>query len=268
MEYPDPPRAILETNVPHSARIWNYWIGGKDHYPIDRHIGDEVAQMLPSIVAQARADRLFLARAVRYLVSEEGIRQFLDIGTGIPSADNTHEVAQSVAPESRIVYVDNDPIVLAHARALLTSTPEGKCDYIDADLRDPAAILAAAVKTLDFSEPIALMLLGILHHLPDEDEPRAIVAHLMTALPPGSFLAVNHATNAVFGDQSDQAVRRWNQVGKPSITLRSPQQIQRFFDGLELVPPGVVSCSRWRPEHNPWGEPEEVDEFCGLGRKP
>jgi O-methyltransferase involved in polyketide biosynthesis len=268
MEDPDCPPAVLETNVPHSARIWNYWIGGKDHYPIDRHIGDEVAQMLPSIVAQARADRLFLARAVRYLASEQGVRQFLDIGTGLPSGDNTHEVAQAIAPQCRVVYADNDPLVLVHARALLASTPEGRCDYIDADLRDPDAILGAAAATLDFAEPVALMLLGILHHLPDDDEPHAIVAHLLAALPPGSFLAVNHATNAVFGGQSDQAVRRWNQVGKPPITLRSPQQIQRFFDGLELVEPGVVSCSRWRPEHNPWGEPGEVDEFCGIGRKP
>jgi O-methyltransferase involved in polyketide biosynthesis len=165
------------------------------------------------------------------------------------------------------VYADNDPLVLVHARALLASTPEGKCDYIDAGLRDPAAILAAAAATLDFAEPTGLMLLGILHHIPDDDEPHAIVAHLMAALPPGSFLAVNHATNAVFGGQSDRAVRRWNQVGTPPITLRSPQQIERFFDGLELVPPGVVSCSRWRPEHNPWGEPDEVDEFCGVGRK-
>jgi O-methyltransferase involved in polyketide biosynthesis len=267
MEFADRTPTVLDTTVPHSARIWNYWIGGKDYCPIDRHIGDEVAQMLPSIVAQARADRLFLARAVRYLASEEGVRQFLDIGTGLPSADNTHEVAQRVAPECRIVYADNDPLVLVHARALLTSTPEGKCDYIDADLRDPSAILDAAARTLDFSQPAALMLLGILHHIPDEDEPYAIVAHLLAALPPGSFLAVNHATNAVFGDQSDQAVRRWNQVGKPSITLRSPQQIEAFFDGLELVAPGVVSCSRWRPEHNPRGEPDEVDEFCAVGRK-
>ena len=264
-----PPPVELDTTVSHSARIWNYWLGGKDNYAVDREAGDKVAAMLPSIVAQARADRAFLGRAIRYLAGEEGIRQFLDIGTGLPTADNTHQVAQRVAPESRIVYADNDPLVLAHARALLTSAPEGACDYIDGDLRDPDDILAKAARTLDFTQPVGLMLLGILHHLPDADEPYLIVARLVSALAPGSFVAVNHSTSAVHGAAMEEAVAHWNRVGTPSMTLRTPEQITRFFDGLDLLPPGVISCSRWRPDLTPaGGQPPEVDEFCGVARKP
>jgi O-methyltransferase involved in polyketide biosynthesis len=263
------PGLKLDTTVSHSARIWNYWLGGKDNYAVDREAGDKVAAMLPSIVAQARADRAFLGRSVRYLAGEEGIRQFLDIGTGLPTADNTHEVAQRVAPEARIVYADNDPLVLAHARALLTSTPEGACDYIEADLREPGTILAQAARTLDFAKPVALMLLGILHHIPDTGQAYGIVRHLVTVLAPGSFLAINHSTSAVHGAAMEEAVAHWNKVGTPSMTLRTPQQITRFFDRLDLLPPGVVSCSRWRPDLTPaGGQPAEVDEFCGVARKP
>jgi len=263
------PPAVVDTTVSHSARIWNYWLGGKDNYAADREAGDRVAAMLPSIVAQARADRAFLGRAIGYLAGEEGIRQFLDIGTGLPTADNTHEVAQRVAPESRIVYDDNDPLVLVHARALLTSTPEGACDYIDGDLRDPDKILTKAARTLDFTAPVALMLLGILHHLPDADEPYLIVRRLVAALPPGSFVAINHSTSAVHGAAMEEAVAHWNQVGTPSMTLRTPEQIARFFDGLELLEPGVVSCSRWRPVLTSADRlPAEVDEFAAVARKP
>ena len=259
----------LDTAVSHSARIWNYWLGGKDNYAVDRAAGDKVAEMLPIIVVQARADRAFLGRAVRYLAGEAGIRQFLDIGTGLPTADNTHEVAQRVAPESRIVYVDNDPLVLLHARALLTSSPEGNTDYIDADLRDPDNILAGAARTLDLAAPAALLLFGVLHHIPDTAEAYTIVRHLTSALAPGSFVAINHSTSAISGEAMEEAVRHWNQVGTPTMTLRSPEQVQGFFDGLELLPPGVVSCSRWRPEVVPDGElPAEVDEFCGVARVP
>jgi O-methyltransferase involved in polyketide biosynthesis len=264
----DAPHASkLDTTIAHSARIWNYWLGGKDNYKVDREVGDKVFQMLPSIVMQARADRAFLGRAVRYLAGNEHIRQFLDIGTGLPTVDNTHQVAQRVTPQARIVYVDNDPLVLSHARALLTSTPEGSCDYIDADLHDPDKILKAAAKTLDFTRPIALMLLGILHHVMDTNEAYGIVKQLVHAMPEGSILAINHASNAVYGAASDAAVAHWNKFGTPPITLRSPEQIAQFFDDLELVEPGIISCSRWRPEPNPWGEPAEVDEFCGVGRK-
>jgi hypothetical protein len=259
----------LDTTVSHSARIWNYWLGGKDNFAADRLAGDRVAQMLPSIVAQARADRAFLGRAIRYLASDEGVRQFLDIGTGLPTADNTHQVAQRVAPESRIVYVDNDPLVLVHARALLTSSREGACDYVEGDLRDPEKVLDAAAHTLDLARPTGLMLLGILHHIPDTDQAYSIVGKLMAALAPGSFLAINHSTSAIHGAAMEEAVRHWNEVGTPSMTLRTPQQIELFFDGLDLLPPGVVSCSRWRPYVRPGGQlPEEVDEFCGVARKP
>jgi O-methyltransferase involved in polyketide biosynthesis len=259
----------FDTTVSHSARIWNYWLGGKDHFAADRAAGDKVAAMLPSIVAQARADRAFLGRAVRYLAGEAGIRQFLDIGTGLPTADNTHEVAQRIAPPARIVYADNDPLVLAHARALLTSTPEGICDYLDGDLREPDKILAAAARTLDFTRPAALMLLGILHHIPDTGQAYAIVARLMAALASGSYLVINHSTSAIHGAAMEEAVAHWNQVGTPSMTLRTPQQIACFFDGLTLLEPGVVSCSRWRPDPTPTSEqPAEVDEFCGVARKP
>ena len=263
------PGLNLDTSVSHSARIWNYWLGGKDNYAVDREAGDKVAAMLPSIVAQARADRAFLGRAIRYLAGDEGIRQFLDIGTGLPTADNTHQVAQRVAPESRIVYADNDPMVLTHARALLTSTPEGACDYIDGDLREPEKILAQAAGTLDFANPVALMLLGILHHIPDTDQAYSIVRRLVASLPPGSFLTINHSTSAVHGAAMVEAVAHWYRVGTPSMTLRTPEQIATFFTGLDLLPPGVVSCSRWRPDLTPaGGQPVEVDEFCGVARKP
>jgi hypothetical protein len=265
---PAPP-AVVDTTVSHSARIWNYWLGGKDNYAADREAGDRVAAMLPSIVAQARADRAFLGRAIGYLAREEGIRQFLDIGTGLPTADNTHQVAQRVAPDSRIVYVDNDPLVLMHARALLTSAPEGACDYLDGDLRDPDAILTKAARTLDFTAPVALLLLGILHHLPDTDEPYLIVGRLVAALPAGSFLAINHSTSAIHGAAMEEAVAHWNKVGTPTMTLRTPEQIAAFFDGLELLEPGVVSCSRWRPNLTATDRlPAEVDEFAGVARKP
>jgi O-methyltransferase involved in polyketide biosynthesis len=259
----------LDTTVSHSARIWNYWLGGKDNYAVDREAGDKVAAMLPIIVTQARADRAFLGRAVRYLAGEEGIRQFLDIGTGLPTADNTHQVAQRVAGDARIVYVDNDPMVLSHARALLTSSAEGACDYLEADLRDPDKILAEAARTLDLTKPVALLLLGILHHVPDTDQAYAIVRRLAAELAPGSFLAINHSTSAVSGAAMEDAVAHWNEVGTPTMTLRTPEQIAGFFDGLDLVEPGVVSCSRWRPDlSSPDDQPPEVDEFCGVARKP
>jgi O-methyltransferase involved in polyketide biosynthesis len=265
----DDAQAGIDTTVSHSARIWNYWLGGKDNFAVDREAGDRVAAMLPIIVAQARADRAFLGRAVRCLAGQEGIRQFLDIGTGLPTADNTHQVAQGVAPEARIVYVDNDPLVLSHARALLTSSPEGVCDYIDGDLREPDKILSGASRALDFTQPVALLLLGILHHIADTDQAQEIVRRLIAALAPGSFLAINHSTSAVSGAAMEDAVAHWNRVGTPPMTLRSPQQIVRFFDGLDLLEPGVVSCSRWRPGISPLGgQPPEVDEFCGVARKP
>jgi hypothetical protein len=252
--------------VPQTARIWNYWLGGKDNFPVDRAVGDQILEAFPAIVENARASRAFLARAVRYLAGEAGIRQFLDIGTGLPTANNTHQVAQAVAPESRIVYVDNDPIVLTHARALLTSTPEGATAYIDADLRDPETILQEAARTLDFTQPIAIMLMGILGHIADDDEAQSIVRRLVGAVPSGSYLTMNDGTDT--SEEVVEAARIWNQSANPTYHLRSPERIARFFDGLELVDPGAVSPPRWRPDPNLSGLPAEIDSLCGVGRKP
>ncbi|HUI61703.1 MAG TPA: SAM-dependent methyltransferase, partial [Steroidobacteraceae bacterium] len=199
----------IDSSMPHSARVWNYWLGGKDFYPVDRVVGDQVMQMFPDISRLARADRAFLGRAVRFLAGEAGIRQFLDIGTGLPTANNTHQVAQAIAPSSRIVYVDNDPLVLVHARALLTSTPEGACDYIDADMRDTATILAQASRTLDFSRPVALMMLGIVGQVPDSDQPEQVIRRLMEPMPSGSYLALSDGTNT--SESFTTAVEAYNQ---------------------------------------------------------
>jgi O-methyltransferase involved in polyketide biosynthesis len=259
----------IDTSVPHSARIWNYWLGGKDNYPVDRAAGDQYREVFPEIVDVARASRQFLTRAVRYLAGEAQVRQFLDIGTGLPTADNTHEVAQRVAPDARVVYVDNDPLVLTHARALLTSTPQGVTAYIDADLHDPDTILEAAAQTLDFTQPTALMLMGILGHVGDHDEARSIVQRLLDALPSGSYLALNDGTD-VISKAFARAQQRYNESGALPYHLRRPEQIAGFFDGLELVEPGLVSVPRWRPDPTDASgdPPAEVDAFGGVGRKP
>jgi hypothetical protein len=264
MTTPSVPPSI-DTTVSHSPRIWNYWLGGKDNFLVDREVGDQFKEVFPDIVEIARSSRGFLTRAVDHLAREAGITQFLDIGTGLPTVDNTHEVAQRAAPTARIVYVDNDPVVLAHARALLTSTPEGATEYIDADLREPAGILDAASRsTLDLSRPVGLMLMNILGHIPDYDQARAIVAELVAALPAGSYLAIADGTNVVRGEEFDKAIAIWNSSGSLPYTLRTPEQITGFFDGLEILEPGVVSCPLWRPVAT---HMREVDEFCGMGRK-
>jgi hypothetical protein len=258
----------LRADVPHTARIWNYWLGGKDYFSVDREVGDRVLEIFPVVGELARADRLFLGRVVRLLAGEAGIRQFLDIGTGLPTRDNTHEVAQRIAPESRIVYVDNDPLVLVHARALLGSTPEGASVYLEADLRDPETILDAAARTLDFDRPVAIMLLGVMHFVQDDGELQAIIDRLVAAVPPGSYVAVANTTTAINGDLTAEAVRVWNLDAQPKLKLRTPERIAAFFGDLEVVEPGWVSCSRWRPEPGPGGLPPEVDQWCGLVRKP
>ncbi|MFF4257773.1 SAM-dependent methyltransferase [Streptomyces sp. NPDC001663] len=256
----------INSGVPHSARIWNYWLGGKDCYEIDRLVGDQIVAANPQILDIARAQRAFLVRTVEHLVREVGIRQFLDVGTGLPTADNTHEVAQRIAPETRIVYVDHDPVVLAHAEALLTSTPEGSTDYIDADLRDPEGILQAAAKTLDFTRPIALVLLGITAHIVD-DTAYDIVGRLVEALPSGSYLVLCDDTEVLDPEAMRTMIEQWNEAGDNPRINRSPEQLARFFDGLELLDPGLVSVSRWRPL-SAGTEPREVDDFGGVGRKP
>ncbi|MEV6832936.1 SAM-dependent methyltransferase [Streptomyces sp. NPDC051133] len=242
--------ARLDTSVAHNARVWNYWVGGKDNYEVDQRVGDHVAGMFPVIRAVARADREFLARAVRYLAAERGIRQFLDVGTGLPTVDNTHEIAQRIAPESRIVYVDNDPIVLVHARSLLTSSPEGVTDYVDADVRDPDAIVQRAAGTLDLRQPVAVMMLGILNFVLDTDEARDIVRRLTAAVPSGSHLVLTHPTcdADVGGEGNAAAMEFWNAHATPPITARGRADVAAFLQGLRPVEPGLVPCSLWRPE--------------------
>ncbi|CAL9665456.1 hypothetical protein SUDANB15_07176 [Streptomyces sp. enrichment culture] len=260
-------RKRINTDQPHTARIWNYWLGGKDNYEVDQAAGDQIRTLHPGIGDYARADRLFLGRAVRYLAGECGIRQFLDIGTGLPTADNTHEVAQRVAPESRIVYVDNDPIVLAHAQALLTSTQEGRTAYLDEDLRNVDTILEQAAKTLDLSEPVALILLGVVIFIEDDAEAYTIVRRLMNRLAAGSYLVLSHTITRPDMPDVDSAVAFWNQHGTPKLTQRTPEKVTGFFDGLELLEPGVVSCNRWRPDDSGADMAAEVAMFGGVGRK-
>jgi O-methyltransferase involved in polyketide biosynthesis len=257
---------MIDSTISHSARIWNYWLGGKDYYPVDKEVGDQILAFVPELVQSARADRYFLTRAVRYLTGQ-GIRQFLDIGTGLPTVDNTHEVAQREAPESRIVYVDNDPLVLAHARALLTSTAEGTCDYIDADVHDPDSILEQAARALDFGQPIAVMMLGVLNFVIDNAEAEQIVRRLMDAVPAGSYLVISHPTTEVDAEPMTKAVQFWNQQGSAPMTLRTREELLRFFDGMELLEPGVVTCSRWRPDVVEIDEIVDVTQFGGAARK-
>ncbi|TDD80931.1 SAM-dependent methyltransferase [Actinomadura rubrisoli] len=260
---PDP---RIDTSVPHSARVWNFLLGGKDNYPVDRQAGEEVFKTFPGMVDMARQSRRMLIRVVRYLAGEAGIRQFLDIGTGLPTMDNTHEVAQRTAPEARIVYVDNDPLVLLHARTLLTSSPEGATDYIEADVRDPDAILAQAARTLDLTRPVALMLMGILGLVDDYDQARAIVGRLMAALPAGSYLAVYDGTDT--DPAYVEAIRAYNAgSGAIAYTPRSPQQIAGYLDGLDPVEPGVVPVTRWRPDPHAPAEVPDVACVGGVARK-
>ena len=238
----------FDTSVPHIARVYDYWLGGKDNFAADRELGEQTLAAYPNLVYSVRANRAFLARAVRFLAAEMGIRQFLDIGTGIPTASNTHEVAQRVAPQSRIVYVDNDPIVLSHARALLRSDPQGACAYLDADLRDPGAILAVAADTLDFSQPVAVMLIAVMHFIGDDAEAAAIIGTLMGACAPGSFLAISHVGSDIDPQQQGEMVRRLNRSVAEKATMRDHAGVTRLFAGLDLVEPGVVRVSQWRPD--------------------
>jgi hypothetical protein len=266
---PGPLPAVIDTSRAHSARIWDYWIGGTNNYPVDRAVGDRIQEMFPDIVTSARADRAFLGRVVRYLAGQAGISQFLDVGTGLPTQANTHEVAQHINPTARIVYVDNDSLVLVHAQALLTSTPEGACDYVHADVRDPETILDQASRTLDFTQPVAITLLGILHFILDLAEARSIVTRLLSAVPSGSYLVIQHATAEVNPSQSIDSVNYWNQHGSAPMVLRTPQEITEFFHGLTLLDPGVVTCTHWRPATNANSDlPPPVAHYCGVGYKP
>ncbi|WP_327699630.1 SAM-dependent methyltransferase [Streptomyces sp. NBC_00459] len=256
----------IDTSVPHSARIWNYWLGGKDNHPVDKAAGDAYTDVFPGIVTIARSSRAFLARNITYLVAEAGIRQFLDIGTGLPSADNTHQVAQRIAPTARIVYVDKDPTVLAHARTLLHSTPEGATAYIDADLLDTDRILDAAAQTLDLSRPTALILSNILGHVATHEQARRTVTALMDALPSGSHLSVNDGSAGI-DPVFERAQAAYNESGAVPYNLRTVEEITSYFDGLELLAPGVVSVPLWRPDPAA-PAPQVIGEHGGLGRKP
>jgi hypothetical protein len=261
------PSVTIDTSVPHIARIYDHWLGGKDNFAVDRKAAEGAAAAFPALPLSARSNRAFLGRAVRYLAEEAGIRQFLDLGTGIPTGGNTHEVAQAVAPESRVVYVDNDPIVLAHARALLTSSPQGATSYIQADLRDTEKILAEAATTLDFTRPTAIMLVAILHCIPDEDDPAAIVKRLIDAVPPGSYLTISHPPRDQGQGMSAEVGERLNRMLPQGLTFRSKDEVEAFFTGLDLLEPGVVPVYQWRPDPDSTVS-LPADNWGGVATKP
>ncbi len=241
----EPP--VIDTSVAHIARVYNYWLGGTTNYPADREAAQQAMAAYPDLALSARANRAFLARSVRWLTGR-GIRQFLDIGTGIPTRNNTHEVAQAIAPASRVVYVDHDPIVLAHARSLLTSSPEGATDYLDADLRRPGEILTAAARTLDLSQPVAIVLMAVLQFVMDEERPGDIVAELLDAVPSGSYLVLSHPASDIDAASMRELAERLNRLMVQRVALRSRAEVTRFFDGQDLIEPGVVRIPEWRPD--------------------
>jgi SAM-dependent methyltransferase len=256
----------IDTSVAHVARVYDYWLGGKDNFAADRVAGEQAIQTYPDIVYSVRANRAFLARTVRYLAKDAGIRQFLDIGTGIPTANNTHEVAQSAAPGCSVVYVDNDPVVLAHARALLVSGEQGHTSYIDADLRDAGRILAEAALTLDFSQPVAIMLMAILQHIDDAEDPYRIVNTLLGAVPSGSYMVISHPAADIETEAMAQMAERLNKLMAEKVTFRTRAQVAGFFDGLELVEPGTVRVQQWRPSTEKEAK-SPAALWGGMGRK-
>ncbi|MGH3669084.1 MAG: SAM-dependent methyltransferase [Pseudonocardiaceae bacterium] len=267
---PDPHSTLtakINFDVPHSARIWNYWMGGRDNYEVDRAAGDAWIKVHPEIVTMATQSRQFLIRTVRFLAGEAGMRQFLDIGTGLPTMQNTHEVAQQVAPESRIVYVNNDPLVLMYARTLLRNTaPEGVTTYVDADLHNPDLIISDARNVLNFNQPVAVMFMGILGHVATLDEARSIVARVVAAVPPGSYLTIYDSTDTTEAARKAQA--KYDETGAVPYILRSPEEIGQYFNGLEMVDPGLVSITKWRPDTVEVGTVEPVGAYGAVARKP
>ena len=238
----------IDTSVAHIARVQDYWLGGRDNFAADRQAGEEAMAAFPGLVASVRSTRAFLARTVRYLTADQGIRQFLDIGTGIPTAGNTHSVAQAIAPGTLVVYMDNDPVVFAHARGLLSSGPHGSTAYLDADLRDTGKVLAEAARMLDLTQPVALVLSSVLQFVPDAEDPLKIVATLLDSLAPGSFLVVSHPANDIEARVMANMAARLNELMAEQVTLRSQEEVERFFLGLRLVPPGIVRVPEWRPD--------------------
>ena len=260
--------ADLNTGVAHPARVYDYWLGGKDNFAADRETAEAVIAVRPGIRRDIRENRNFLIRAVRYLAAEQGIRQFLDLGTGIPTSPNVHEAAQQAAPQCRVVYVDNDPIVLAHARALLASSDEGATAYLDADLRDPEPILRVAGQTLDFSQPVAVILVGVLHLISDDEHPQAIIGRLLAATASGSYLLLTQPASDVDAQAVAAGAQQYNNRVTTPQTRRSREQVTRFFDGLDLVPPGVVQPHRWRPDPDGPAPAGESSNWAGVARKP
>jgi O-methyltransferase involved in polyketide biosynthesis len=259
--------ANIDISIPHTVRVWNYWLGGKDNnFRVDRAVGDQIQAMVPDVVASARADRAFLGRVVRYLVSEAGVRQFVNIGAGLPTVDNTHEVAQAAESSCRIPYVDNDPLVLSHAHALATSGSEGRVEYRAADAQDVEVIIRRARQLLDFDLPIAVMLLGILNFIDDDNDAVAIVNGLTHAVPAGSFLVLAHPTKEVNPEAAEKARQLWNESATLPLPFRNREQLVTFFAGLDLFSPSVVSCPRWRPEPDA-GPINNVYQFCAVGQK-
>jgi hypothetical protein len=258
----------FDPTVPAPARMWNYWLGGKDNFAADREAAERVLEIMPAMPLIARAVRLFLIDAVDRLTTEHGVSQFLDIGTGLPTADNTHDVAQRVEPRSRIVYVDYDPVVLTHAQALLTSSPGGETDYVQADLRDTGTILTEASRTLDFSRPVAILLIAILHFIPDAEDPYAIVNRLMDAVPSGSYLVVCHAASDIATETTAAMTRRYNELSSATFIPRTRDQVTRFFAGLDLLPPGVVPVSQWPLSGQIDTRTSALAGYCAIARKP
>ena len=259
------PQVTLDTSVAHPARVYDYWLGGKDNFAADREAAEQVIAANPNVLPGVRANRAFLGRAVRYLAGEAGIRQFLDLGTGLPTAENTHQVAQATARDARVVYADNDPMVLTYARALLTSTPEGATAYLQADIRDTDKVLAGAAETLDFSKPVAVMALMILQYVPDQDDPWDIVRRVLDPLAPGSYLTVSDTVRDIDTGRVTEGAARLNQrMGPTQLTLRSRPEFERFFDRLEMVEPGIVPLPQWRAP----GSEYPIPCYAGMGRKP
>ncbi len=259
------PQVTLDTGVAHPARVYDYWLGGKDNFAADREAAEQVIAANPAVLPGVRANRAFLGRAVRYLTGEAGIRQFLDLGTGLPTAQNTHQVAQSAAPDARIVYVDNDPLVLAHARALLTGSPEGATAYVQADIRDTDKVLAAAAQTLDFGKPVAVMALMVLQYIPDADDPWGIVRRILEPLAAGSYLTASDTVRDIDTDRVTEGTARLNQrMGPMQLTLRMRPDFERFFAGLQMIEPGIVPPPEWRGP----GSQHPIPCYAGMGRKP
>ncbi len=265
----------IDTTVPHSARIWNYWLGGKDNYPVDREAGEAWISLHPEIVVIARAARAFLKRGVGYLAEEAGVRQFLDIGTGLPTAENTHQIAQSLAPDARVVYVDNDPLVLAHARALMSSTPQGATHYLHADLREPAELLARAGEFLDFDQPVGVVFMEVLGHVRRTEEAKALVGAVMDAMAPGSYLLIGDGVEVEGDDDVRKAQDEYGETGAVEYRNRPRAELRSLFDGLEWVEPGFVSVPLWRPDRTEGlstiglADPEPLEDvYGGLARKP